>query len=74
MTLQYTRTLRPFVLGLAATVVALIPGCASHRSMGQPPDATRIAQRPTYPIDGTRPLFLGGYAGANYDPATRPSR
>lgn len=51
-----------------------VPGCAGGRTLDGRPDATRIAQRPVYPIEGTRPLYLGGYAGANYDRASRPSR
>lgn len=61
-------------VALLITLGGMLPGCAGDRSLGSRPDTTRIAQRPTYPIEGTRPLFLGGYAGANYDPATRPSR
>jgi hypothetical protein len=62
------------LFGLIGCVLPWLPGCASNRDLGPDRDTTRVAQRPTYPIEGTRPLYLGGYAGANYDPATRPSR
>jgi hypothetical protein len=62
------------LFGLIAFLGACGSGCVGDRHYGSAPDTTRIAQRPTYPIEGTRPLYLGGYAGANYDPATRPSR
>lgn len=61
-------------LGLLASLGLMLAGCAGDRNLGARPDASRIAQRPTYPVEGTRPLYLGGYAGANYDPVTRPSR
>jgi len=70
---KYTQTLPVGLLCVSVALVGMLPGCASQR-IGPAPDATRIAQRPTYPIEGTRPLFLGGYAGADYQPATRPSR
>jgi hypothetical protein len=54
-------------------------GCASDRSWfsswrGQGPETPYVVQRPSYAIEGTRPLYLGGYAGANYRPYALPGR
>ena len=62
--------LRPLFAGLAI-VLSLASGCASDRSgLASAPsgrsDSTNVVQRPTYEVEGTKPLFLGGYAGANY--------
>jgi hypothetical protein len=62
------------LLGIVASLAVCLPGCAWDRTFGADRDTTRVAQRPTYPIEGTRPLYLGGYAGANYNPVTRPFR
>ena len=35
------------------------------------PDTTNVVQRPTYEVEGEKTLYLGGYAGANYQ---RPGR
>lgn len=60
---------------LASVVLSVIPACASTAGpaagggqvvAGSPPD--RIVYRPAYPIQGTRPLYLKGYAGLSYGP------
>jgi hypothetical protein len=61
--------LRALFAGLAIAL-SLASGCASDRSGLVSPfrrsDSTNVVQRPTYEVEGTKPLFLGGYAGANY--------
>jgi hypothetical protein len=59
-------------LGLALVLGIACGGCASdrHRPFSTP-DAPYVVQRPTYAIPGTRPLYLSGYAGANYRPPLR---
>jgi hypothetical protein len=60
---------RPLFAGLAIAV-SFASGCASDRSGLASPsrrsDSTNVVQRPTYEVEGTKPLYLGGYAGANY--------
>jgi hypothetical protein len=61
---------RPLFAGLAIALSSA-SGCASDRSgLTSSPsggaDSTNVVQRPTYEVPGTKPLFLGGYAGANY--------
>ncbi|WP_165231419.1 hypothetical protein [Aquisphaera insulae] len=59
------------ILGFLAGSVA---GCASDRFGGPPPDSTNVVQRPVYPVPGTKPLYIGGYAGAYYGPTRFPGR
>jgi hypothetical protein len=57
-------------------IMALIPACsasAGHGLVRRPPaeavvvpPTPYVAFRPAYPVNVNRPLFLGGYAGANY--------
>jgi hypothetical protein len=49
-------------------------GCAGNRSYRPLPDNTNVVQRPVYDVDRSKTLFLGGYAGANYDFGGRPAR
>ncbi len=61
---------RPLLAGLAIAI-SLASGCVSDRSsLASVPfgrsGSTNVVQRPTYEVEGTKPLFLGGYAGANY--------
>jgi hypothetical protein len=60
---------RAGVLALALLPGFLVSGCAWERPTGDEPDMSRVVQRPTYPIEGTKPLYLGGYAGAYYGPS-----
>jgi hypothetical protein len=62
-------TCRFRLIGLALVPALLASGCAWERPVGESPDANRVVQRPTYPIEGTKPLYLGGYAGAYYGPS-----
>jgi hypothetical protein len=57
--------------GIAGLLV-LAPACTSDgmfsRWLGGPgATSPYVANRPIYP-DGGRPFFIGGYAGANYEP------
>jgi hypothetical protein len=58
------------LLGLAMLTTIASGGCRSHSSSLGPskpsPDVTNVVQKPTYQVPGTKPLFLGGYAGAFY--------
>jgi hypothetical protein len=67
--------LRPLLASLAITV-GFASGCASHQSnlASGGPDSRIVVQRPVYPVEGTKPLFLGGYAGANYHNFVQSSR
>jgi hypothetical protein len=54
-----------------AIAISSASGCASDRtglasSPSRRSDSTNVVQRPTYEVEGTKPLYLGGYAGANY--------
>ena len=63
------RTLRPRrgrLVGLAFVLAAIAPGCAWDRVNCPQPDTVNVVQRPTYSVGGTKPLYVGGYAGANY--------
>jgi hypothetical protein len=57
------------LIGLTILMGMLAPGCAWERPAGEAPDMSRVVQRPTYAVEGTRPLYLGGYAGAYYGPS-----
>jgi hypothetical protein len=62
--------LRPLFAGLAIAI-SFDSGCASNHSGLVPSPSgqsgsTNVVQRPIYEVEGTKPLFLGGYAGANY--------
>ena len=72
---------RPTARGVGVLVMGLlgfsIPACHSpgggHWGWRQPPDSTNVAYRPAYERPGTKPLYLDGYAGADYGPL-RPRR
>ena len=56
------------LIGLVFLLAAVAPGCAWDRVERPCPDTTNVVQRPTYPVEGTKPLYIGGYAGAYYGP------
>ncbi|MDG3007489.1 hypothetical protein [Paludisphaera mucosa] len=62
-------------LGLAWA--AALSGCARDRYYTSTPEAGtgvgRVAQRPVLETPQAKPLFVGGYAGADYNRATRPT-
>jgi hypothetical protein len=47
----------------------VVPGCAWDRTYREQPDSRYVTQRPVYAVEGTKPLYLGGYAGAYYGPS-----
>jgi hypothetical protein len=57
-------------VGLSVLGIAASPGCRSHDYSLTPtrprPDVTNVVQKPIYPVEGTKPLYLGGYAGGFY--------
>jgi hypothetical protein len=61
-------------IGIAAALGLFGGGCSSDRSYRPRPDRTNVVQRPTYEDEGTKTLYLGGYAGADYDYGARPGR
>jgi hypothetical protein len=67
--IMFRSRVRPLFASLAIAI-SLASGCASDRSSLASPsgqsDSTNVVQRPTYEVEGTKPLYLGGYAGANY--------
>jgi hypothetical protein len=65
---------RVCLVGLALAVGPLVAGCSSDRSYRLQPDITNIVRRPIYEVEGDKTLYLGGYAGANYDYGARPGR
>lgn len=65
---------RVCLIGLALAVGPLVAGCSWDRSYRPQPDTSNVVQRPTYEVDGAKTLYLGGYAGANYDYGVRPGR
>jgi hypothetical protein len=72
---------QPRARGVSFLVLGLlwfsIPACHSpgggHWGWREPPDSRNVAYRPAYELPGTRPVYLGGYAGADYGPL-RPRR
>ena len=72
----------PRMVALAGIVLLALglPACSSSGCASLPwltnryPDSTNVVQRPTYEPDTGKPFFLGGYAGANYDPIFRRRR
>ncbi len=65
---------RTRLLGLSLLLAPALAGCSSDRMVRPEPDTTYVAQRPTYAVEGTKPLYLGGYAGATYHPSAIPGR
>ena len=65
---------RVCLIGLAFAFAPLVAGCSSDRSYRPQADTTNVVRRPTYGPDDTKALYLGGYAGANYDYGARPGR
>jgi hypothetical protein len=61
-------------IALVLAIGPLVAGCASERSVRPQPDSTNVVQRPTYEVDRAKTLYLGGYAGANYESGVRPAR
>lgn len=69
MSLSTLRLRRGLFIGFAFLLSIIAPGCAWDRVDCCPrPGTTRVVQRPGYPVEGTKPLYLSGYAGANYGP------
>jgi hypothetical protein len=70
---------RPLVLTVAALIVAVVPACQASAKdrkawVAQRPVAPYVAYRPAYPEPLTRPpLYISGYAGANYGRGPRAS-
>ena len=62
------------LIGLAIATGLCVTGCSSDRSYRLRPDRTNVVQRPVYDTDGTKNLYLGGYAGANYDFGARAAQ
>lgn len=54
------------LIGLAFVLASVAPGCARDRAYCPRPDTTNVVQRPIYPVECTKPLYIGGYAGASY--------
>jgi hypothetical protein len=61
-------------LGLLILLSGGLCGCASAPSSGFNPDLTNITRRPVYNDPKAKQLFLGGYAGANYQPYRVPAQ
>ena len=63
------------ILSLASAFPACKSSDGTRTSLfgGPRPDTTNTVMRPAYPWPETKPLFLSGYAGANYEPRTRMS-
>ncbi len=75
---MYHRAGRPFRLALAAGLMifwsAAAPGCAGRdRYYTSTPEAgvARVVQRPAFDEPAGKPVFLGGYAGADYSRGAR---
>ncbi len=65
---------RTGLIGLAVGLWPFVSGCTSDHFGRSESDTPYVVQRPTYAIEGTKPLYLGGYAGATYGPSVRPVR
>jgi hypothetical protein len=65
---------RAGIIGLSVVATTAVCGCRSRDSGLSPtrpsPDVTNVVQKPVYPVEGTKPLFLGGYAGGFYGSST----
>jgi hypothetical protein len=69
-----SNTGRACLIGLVLAGGCLVAGCSSDRSYRPQPDTTNVVRRPIFSDDGPKTLYLGGYAGANYDSDVRPGR
>lgn len=65
---------RVCLIGLILVVGPLAAGCSSDRSYRPQSDTTNVVRRPIFTDDGPKTLYLGGYAGTNYDTDARPGR
>jgi hypothetical protein len=67
---SFLSLVRTGLVGLCLAAIAASSGCRSHDYTLSParpqPDVTNVVQKPVYPVEGTKPLFLGGYAGGFY--------
>jgi hypothetical protein len=69
-----TFTRRAYLIGLVSLLSLSFPGCASDRMVCPQRDGINVVRRPTYEGPGEKTMYLGGYAGATYDPANIPGR
>jgi len=65
---------RTRLLGLSLLVAPVLTGCSSDRMVRPQPDTTNVVRRPVYDVEGERPFYLGGYAGANYNRSAIPGQ
>lgn len=67
------RRIAAAVLGLAGACA--LTGCARDRVYTSTPDpGGRVAFRPALDRPDVKPMFVGGYAGSDYNRASRPLR
>ncbi|AMV35877.1 hypothetical protein [Planctomyces sp. SH-PL62] len=72
---------RPFKLATAAVALGLAgaaacSGCARDRFYTATPESGgvgRVVRRPALETPAVKPLFVGGYAGADYSRGSRPT-
>ena len=62
------------LVGLIILVGPFLSGCSSNRMVYPRRGSTNMVRRPTYNLPEGKPFYLGGYAGASYNPAEIPGR
>ena len=62
------------LIGLAILIGPCFSGCSSDRMVRPERESTNVVRRPTYDVPEGKTVYLGGYAGASYDPADIPGR
>ncbi len=62
------------LLGLAVVIGSTVSGCSSDRMILPERGSTNVVRRPIYNAPEGKAVYLGGYAGASYDPADIPGR
>ncbi len=67
MSRMASNTCRVCLVDLALVLATFFSGCSSDRSYRSQAESRNVVQRPVYDDDGTKKVYLGGYAGANYD-------
>jgi hypothetical protein len=64
----------PRLIGLIVLFGPFLSGCSSDRMIYPRRGSTNVVRRPTYNLPEGKAVYLGGYAGASYNPADIPGR
>lgn len=61
-------------IGLLVLFGPFLSGCSSNRMVYPDSGRTYSVRRPIFRLPEEKPIYLGGYAGASYNPADIPGR